>query len=115
MANILSMKRVHTYSPYTVEAARLLGSQVAAGRRARRWSAAELADRVGISRPTLGKIESGDPSVGLGVAFEAAALVGVPLFQDDRNRLSENVARAQDRLALLPRRVRSRGPVRDDF
>lgn len=110
------MKLPRTYSPYTVEAARLLGAQILQARRERRWSAQELAERIGVTRATLSKIEHGDPSVGLGVAFEAAALVGVPLFRDDRTQLSEDLDRSRDRLALLPQRIRSpRGPVDDAF
>ncbi len=104
------------YSPYAREVAELLGAQIAQERRARRWSAAELARRIGISRRTLSKIEHGDPSVGLGLAFEAARLVGVPLFGGDREQVGAELRRSRDRLALLPQRVRSpREPVDDDF
>jgi transcriptional regulator with XRE-family HTH domain len=110
------MGKNRTYSLYTLEAAQLLGAQILQARRERRWSAQELADRVGVTRVTLAKVERGDPSVGLGVAFEAASLVGVPLFQDDRADLTADVDRARDRLALLPQRIRApRGPVKDDF
>jgi transcriptional regulator with XRE-family HTH domain len=110
------MKRSRTYSPYALEAAQLLGAQITGARRERRWSAQELADRIGITRVTLSKIERGDPSVGLGVAFEAATLVGVPLFQEDPDRLRTDAARARDRLALLPQRIRAReAAVKDDF
>jgi transcriptional regulator with XRE-family HTH domain len=110
------MKQARAYSPYTYEAARLLGAQILQARRERRWSAQQLADRAGITRVTLNKIEHGDLTVGLGLAFEVAALVGVPLFQEDRTRLSADVERVRDRLALLPQRVRMpKGPVTDDF
>jgi transcriptional regulator with XRE-family HTH domain len=109
------MPKARTYSPYTIEAARLLGSEIAQARRERRWSAQELADRIGVTRPTLTKIERGDPGVGLGLAFEAAALLGVPLFEADPARLSAEATRARERLALLPRRIRRPGAVRDDF
>jgi transcriptional regulator with XRE-family HTH domain len=110
------MARRDSYSRYTEEAAQLLGSQIQQARRERRWSAEELANRVGISRRTLGKIEQGDPSVGLGAAFEAARLVGVPLFHERRDQLSTEAAHSRDRLALLPQRVRAPGgPVDDDF
>jgi transcriptional regulator with XRE-family HTH domain len=109
-------KLTRTYSPYATEAAQLLGAQILQARRERRWSAQQLADRAGITRVTLGKVERGDLTVGLGVAFEVAALVGVPLFQEDRKRLSAEVDRARDRLALLPQRIRTRKePVKDDF
>jgi transcriptional regulator with XRE-family HTH domain len=110
------MKKAHSYSGYTVEAAKLLGTRIGQGRRERRWSAQELADRVGISRATLSKVEAGNPSVGLGVALEAAALVGVPLFEADPDRLRLEADRARDRLALLPRRIRPSGKaIVDDF
>lgn len=110
------MSQAHAYSPYAEDAAKLLGIQIQQGRHARRWSAEELARRIGISRPTLSKIERGDLSVGLGAAFEAARLVGVPLFGEDRGRLKLELARSRDRLTLLPQRVRSsRSEVDDDF
>lgn len=110
------MKRTRTYSPYAVEAAQLLGAHVSLARRQRRWSMQELADRAGITKFTLGKVERGDLTVGLGVAFEVAALVGVPLFHEDRSQLSADLDRARDRIALLPQRVRSREEgVKDDF
>jgi hypothetical protein len=63
----------------------------------------------------LGKVERGELTVSVGVAFEVAALVGVPLFNEDRSGLSTDLDRARDRLALLPRRVRkpSRTPNND--
>lgn len=110
------MAKKEGYSTYTRDAAELLGAQIAQGRRERRWSGEELAGRIGISRRTLSKLEHGDPSVGLGIAFEAARLVGVPLFREDRDQLKAEVERHRDRLALLPQRVRvSDGPVDDDF
>ncbi|MCP3936884.1 MAG: helix-turn-helix transcriptional regulator [Actinomycetia bacterium] len=110
------MKKTRTYSPYALEAARILGTEVARARRERRWTHKDLAARAGITPPTLRKVESGDPTVGLGTAFEVAALVGVRLFDVDANGLSEVATRSNDRLALLPQRVRkSEGAVKDDF
>ena len=110
------MKRTRTYSPYASEAAQLLGAQVALARRERRWSVQELADRAGITPFTLRKVERGDMTVSLGVAFEVAALVGVPLFHADRSRLMLDAERTRARAALLPQRVRARRQeVKDDF
>ena len=74
------MKRSRPYSPLTVEAACLLGRHVGAARREHRWTLHELAERVGVTRTTISKVERGDLTVGLGVAFEAAAVLGIPLF-----------------------------------
>jgi transcriptional regulator with XRE-family HTH domain len=109
------MVRRRLLSRQTREAARLLGAQVQAGRRERGWTLAELADRVGVTRQTLAKIERGDPTVGLGAAFEAAVLVGVALFHPDDERRRIEAARLTDRLAVLPQRVRGPIVVDDDF
>ncbi|HEY5267418.1 MAG TPA: helix-turn-helix domain-containing protein [Acidimicrobiales bacterium] len=109
------MKRTRAFSRTTEEVARLLGTRVRLGRTERRWSAQELADRIGVTRVTVNKIERGDPTVGLGVAIEAAAMVGAPLFTDDDARLRLELSRDDDRLALLPRRVRKASTVDDDF
>jgi transcriptional regulator with XRE-family HTH domain len=85
------------------------------GRRERRWTQAELAERAGASVRTLNKVEHGDPRVALGTAFELAALAGVPLFQPDRERLSMDLERTRARSAVLPQRVRRGGAVDDEF
>lgn len=104
-----------TYSSYTLGALELLGEQIRAGRRERRWTQAELAERAGISARTLIKAEHGDPRVAVGTAFELAALVGVTLFQPDRERLSMDLDRARARSAVLPQRVRRSTKVDDEF
>ncbi len=110
-------KRPRPRSPYAIEAARLLGAQIRLARRERRWSQDELAERAGITARTVYKIEHGDLSVGLGAAFEAAALLGVPLFHAERSRLGADLDRTEARSALLPRPTRPRptDEVNDDF
>lgn len=109
------MKRPKNYSPRTRQAAALLGSRIRLGRRERRWTLEELAERVGIGVVTMRKIEQGDPNVGLGPAFEAATLTGVTLFHEDPSRLALEGARVADRLAVLPQSVRKPREVDDDF
>jgi len=99
-------------SGLTEEALRLLGLRVRAARRERRWTVEQLAERVGVSHATIRKVEQGHPSVAIGTAFETAALVGVPLFHDDRSRVTLDLDRAEDRLAVLPKAVHRRR--RDD-
>jgi DNA-binding XRE family transcriptional regulator len=109
------MKRPRALSPVALEAAKLLGASVRLGRRERRWTVAELAERVGVTEATMLKVEHGDPGVRLGIAFEAATLVGVSLFDEDRSRRALEAARIEDRLAVLPERVRRPRDVDDDF
>jgi transcriptional regulator with XRE-family HTH domain len=96
-----------TYSRPTMDAARVLGLEIAQARRERRWTAAELGERAGISPVTMRKVERGDPSVSIGIVFEVATLVGVRLFDANPAELASLVERGRDRLALLPARVRT--------
>lgn len=103
-------------TPAAREAARLLGALVRQGRHDRRWTQRDLAERVGVSEVTLGKVERGDPGVALGTALEAAALVGVPLFGAEASEVRASREQVEGRLALLPSSVRRRlRPVDDDF
>lgn len=97
------------------EAARLLGQRIREARVERRWSQANLAERLGVTLMTVRKVETGDPSVRLGTAFEAAVLVGVPLFSEDPARRDAEAARVAGRLALLPARARPKVVIDDDF
>ena len=97
-----------------MEALRLLGNRVRLARRRRRWTIVELAERVGVSPVTIRKVELGEPTVALGTAFEAAALVGVTLFHHDPARRGLEAEYIRAGLAVLPTAVR-RGPVDDDF
>ena len=110
------MAKDRTYSRYTHEAAVLLARQVRLGRKRRKWTEHELAERAGISRATLQKIEKGDLSVAIGLVFEVAALVGVTLFDDERTAMPAHIARTDEMLVLLPSSVRKRNkPVDDEF
>lgn len=104
------------YSRYGQEAAKLLGCAIRVARIERKVTVAELAERAGISRGLVQRIERGDMGCAIGAVFEAAAVVGVRLFDMDRAAISANVAIDEQKLALLPRAVR-RVPmtVDDDF
>jgi len=110
------MKIRRTYSKYAKEAAILMGGQIKLGRKRKRWTENELAERAGISRATLQKIEKGDMSCAVGLVFEAATLVNIPLFDQDIYPLSSQVEQIRDKVALLPQRIRTRqDAVDDDF
>jgi transcriptional regulator with XRE-family HTH domain len=105
----------HVYSPVAKEAANLLGNRIRLARLERRWTLAELAERSGASVVTLRKVERGDLTVGLGIAFEAAAVLGVALFHRDAGRRQLEADRVADALALMPEAVRTPGSFDDDF
>lgn len=104
------------YSTQARTATQLLAQQIAIARREAGRSAADVAERAGITRKTLSRIEHGDPRVAIGTVFEVATLLGVVLFTDDRRQLEQLRSRLSDQLALLPQRVRtSAREVDDDF
>lgn len=109
------MKGPRTYSPLTVEAGRLLGNRIRLARKKRGWTVEQLAERVGVAHVTISKVERGDLTVAVGTMFEAAAVVGVALFDPDPRIRSLEVDRVAGRLSLLPRLVRPAVAVDDDF
>ena len=62
------------------------------------------------------RIEKGDPGCAIGAVFEAAAVVGVRLFDADQATLAEAIDTNRATLTLLPQRTRaSRIEAKDDF
>lgn len=104
---------VRTFSAVTRETCHALGTEIARARRERRWAQADLAERVGVSLGTIRAVERGTPSVTLGVAFEAADVLGIELL-GGAERAAERTAVNRRVLALLPQRVRTVA-VDDDF
>jgi DNA-binding XRE family transcriptional regulator len=103
------------YSQYTKDAAVLLGKHIQLARKARKLTEKELAERVGISRTTLQKIEKGDLKCEVGIVFEAAVIVGVNLFDvDQRTTLAAKLESVSDKLALLPKSIRKVSNEVDD-
>ncbi|MDQ2834610.1 MAG: helix-turn-helix domain-containing protein [Acidobacteriota bacterium] len=104
------------YSRYSIEALSLLGQMIRVARIERKITGEEMATRAGISRALVQRIEKGDPGCAIGAVFEAAAIVGVPLFETDRERLSAHRVTTAEILRLLPKTARkTRRAVKDDF
>lgn len=105
-----------TYSRYVREASALLGGLIRAARKERKLTAQELAERAGISRGLLQRIEKGDLKCEIGAAFEVATIVGVKLFDATESTLTKHLRQTEDKLALLPQRITTRKKtLRDDF
>ena len=103
-----------TYSRYSLEAVTLLGNLIRVARKERKMTAQEVADRAGISRGLLQRIEKGDPRCELGATFEVATLVGVKLFDPGATSLSKHIRQTEDKLTLIPQSVRKKVKVADD-
>ena len=102
------------YSRATLEALKLLGTLIRLERKKRKMTIEELSVRAGISRSLVTRIEKGDSQCTIGAAFEAATVVGVPLFTvttEEKTRRREIV---DETLALLPKRIRNVKSENDD-
>lgn len=103
-----------TYSRITRHATALLGKQIRIARKERKMTSQNLADRAGISRGLLQRIEKGNLGCRIGAVFEVAALVGVKLFDADELSLITKVRQADDKIALLPKHTHPGKKVVDD-
>jgi hypothetical protein len=88
-----------------------LGSAIKTARVRRRKTAADLAGRLGVSLPTLRKLEAGDPGVSLGTFVSALWML------DLSSELVAALDPSKDKLGMvldmarMPKRVRSRREV----
>ena len=108
-------KRQRTYSKSTQDVMVLMGQYIKLYRKKKSWTESNLAKRAGISRATLQKIEKGDANCSIGLVFEVATLVGVPLFEQKKSSLSGHIEQLKDKLVLLPCRIRNKVKIDDNF
>ena len=112
----MTRKKLRTYSRYNQEAVSLLGKLIKLGRKERKLTAQDVAARAGITRFTLRKIENGDLSCEIGLVFEVATIVGIPLFDADTLALKKQIRFADDKLSLLPKSTHTpHRDIDDDF
>lgn len=105
-----------TYSRYSTDAVLLMGQLIRSARKERRLTSLEVAERAGISRGLLQRIEKGDLKCGIGAVFEVATIVGIKLFDADEITLTKHKQHVEDKLALLPKSIRKTSrPFNDDF
>ena len=105
-----------SYSRYAREAAELLGLMIHAARVERELTVTEVAERAGVSRGLIQRIEKGEMGSAIGAAFEVAAIVGLQLFEASPATLTQHLSMQRDKLTLLPKSVRTgRAKVKDDF
>lgn len=107
---------IRTYSNYCRDSVVLLGGLIREARNEQKLTAQELADRAGISRGMLQRIEKGNLKCEIGAVFEVATIVGIKLFDADESDLPKHLRQTREKLALLPKSVRKKSrAVRDDF
>ena len=109
-----SQKKVRTYARQTREGLGLLGQLIRIARIERGMKLQDLADRVGVSRDLMHRIEKGDPRCGIGVVFEATTVLGLPLFAPEPSTVADHRARLEEKLRLLPKAVHTTTDDVDD-
>lgn len=94
-------------SARTVRAARDFGEHLSRWRKLQSLTAEQVADRAGVSRSTLSKLEHGDLGVSLGVVFEVLRALGqLDAVAAAADPLNSDVGRLRAEQGL-PQRVRS--------
>jgi transcriptional regulator with XRE-family HTH domain len=112
----MTQAKLPPYSRYSADAVQLLSSLIKTARKERKLTMQDLADRAGISRGLVQRIEKGDMKCSIGAVFEVAAILGVKLFDADETSLSKNLRHSEDKLALMPKSIRKKTRViHDDF
>ena len=105
-----------SYSRYAREAVEILGLMIRNARVERGLTVADVAERAGVSRGLVQRIEQGEMGSSIGTAFELAAIVGLRLFEAEPTTLTRHLSTERNKLALLPKSVRTRTKkVKDDF
>lgn len=105
-----------SYSRYAREAAELLGTMIHSTRSEHALTITEVAERAGISRGLVQRIENGDMGCSVGAVFEVAAILGLRLFDADPTTLTKHLSMARDKLVLLPKKARpGTKKVKDEF
>ncbi len=72
----MAKRSIPTYPRYS-RLAQGLGDRIRAARMRRRLTVTVMAERMGVARPTLNRLERGDLSVGLGVLVRALGVLGL--------------------------------------
>jgi transcriptional regulator with XRE-family HTH domain len=109
-------KKTRNYSDVTLHAIDLLAKMIQSARKRRGWSEAELAERCGATRPTIRRIEQGNPATEIGLYFEIASILDIPLFSDDPKQLRSLNEKLDLEISVLPQRIRKgTKDVFDDF
>jgi transcriptional regulator with XRE-family HTH domain len=94
-------------SKYATEALELLGQLIRQARLRHSMTVSELAALLGVAQEVVEGLERGDHRTEVGVAFEAAARLGIRLFDADEPTLEMRLVALRKIVALLPPASRS--------
>ncbi len=93
-----------------------LGNLIKLARKERGFTQEELAERIGSSRMTINRIESGNTQAAIGTVFEACFIVGIPLLGCDEKHVNNLSKMLSYMNKLLPERLTNKfTSINDDF
>jgi len=107
----MKQPKTQPYSRYSADAVQLMSSLIRVARKERKLTTQDIADRAGISRGLVQRIEKGDMKCSIGAVFEVAAILGLRLFDADETSLSKHIKQNEDKLALMPKSIRKKTRV----
>ena len=100
------------------ESLKEIGGLIACARKEKQWTQEELAQRIGINRMTVGRIEKGASEVAIGWYLIAAWLLGLPILTWQAMGEGRSDTVVSDLLTklkrALPNRVRGRRKTIDN-
>ena len=97
---------VRPISARTRRHAQTLGERLVEWRKLQDLTAEQVAQRAGVSKPTLWKLEAGDPGVSIGVLLDVARALGITdLILEAVDPFQTDLGRARAGQSL-PKRVR---------
>jgi len=112
----MKQSKTQAYSRYSADAVQLMSSLIKVARKERKLTTQDIADRAGISRGLVQRIEKGDMKCSIGAVFEVAAILNIRLFDADKHSLSSHIRQSEDKLTLMPKSIRKKVRViKDDF
>ena len=107
MATSYYSKKTHIYLQH-------LANLLQIARKTRNVTVEELGKRCDISKRTMIKVLQGDPTVKIGVYFQAAVVLDIPLFEEDESRLQNAFQTGKTIEMMMPRRIQQQKVVLDD-
>ena len=111
----------HHIAKLPKEFLRLLAELLVVARKSKRWRQSDLAERIGISRQSVARMERGDATVAIGHYVMAAWLLDIPILpglKTESADLQTMIGQLVSFLAQqLPERIvkKQEKPIDDDF
>lgn len=107
-------KNIRHIPKAAVELALAAGKALAFARKQQQWRQQDLAERLGVTRQTVARLERGDPAIALGIFLSALWLLDVPLTQGGELPANALLKLIEPHLRSRVSRKKER-PIDDDF